>query len=168
MILEFLINRLMFLFIFFKRLFLISFTRMLRSFVTMQGNRPAQGRRRVEARATGAEMPFHIYCNYSRPQKIQNGFLIILLFFLRWPLLLNKNKHISNDFFCFFISFHCPLLLLPPCRCSGVPGFGLLSSNRAVLWFVRHYFRSYIVRSQNYLVSWKSFETTDSPCLVWC
>ena len=34
-------------------------------------------------------------------------FMFLFLRFLRSTLLLNRNKHVGNNFF-FFISFHCP------------------------------------------------------------
>ena len=46
-----------------------------------------------------------IYCSYSRTHNIQNGFLHSLLVFLRSTLLLNRNKHIGEEFFA---SLHFP------------------------------------------------------------
>jgi len=46
-----------------------------------------------------------IDCSYSHTHNIQIGFLHSLLLFLRSTLLLNRNKHIGEEF---FISWHFP------------------------------------------------------------
>jgi len=40
-------------------------------------------------------------CSYSCTYNIQNGFLHSLLVFMRSTLLLNRNKHIGEEFFVF-------------------------------------------------------------------
>jgi len=56
-----------------------------------------------------------IYCSYSRTHNIQNGFLHSLLVFVRSALLLNRNKHIGENFFVFYkFAFPSILLLAPP------------------------------------------------------
>jgi len=48
-----------------------------------------------------------IYCSYSCTYNIQNNFLHFLLLLLRSTLLLNRNKHVGEEFFV-FISLHFP------------------------------------------------------------
>jgi len=55
-----------------------------------------------------------IYCSYSRTHNIQNGFLYSLLVFLRSTLLLNRNKHIGEEFFVFCKFAFLSILLLTP------------------------------------------------------
>jgi len=70
-----------------------------------------------------------IYCSYSRSYNIQNGFLHSLLLFFRSTLLLNRNKHIGEEFcvFCKFAFLSIPLLTpaLPLLRL--LPVFYLIS-----------------------------------------
>ena len=108
----------------------------------------SQGRRRAghclpcsfKREATGAEVTFfqnsiignfmvnkiyliQIYCSHSRTHNNHNGFLNFLLLFLRSTLLLNKNKHIGEEFFVFYkfpfpstfsLTLPLPLLRLLP------------------------------------------------------
>jgi len=53
-------------------------------------------------------------CSYLRNHNIQNGFLHFLLLLLRSTFLLNRNKHIGEEFFVFHkFAFPSALLLTP-------------------------------------------------------